>query len=236
MGKVNSLQFAKWNNIVIGKWNTNQLSTLKVGLLSIWEFDETTGTPIDAKGANTMAVQAGSPTINQTGKINKAVYFSGGSKYRINPLNSVVASAGGISLWFNISNYQNYTEMIGCYPYDSNRYIGWYCYQGNFYAYTGSGAQLLVAAANASYLTNRWTHVLSTWDASYFYHYLDGVFIGQTANSLNPPSYIEVGGAAWGGAFMTGYYDQFALWTKTLNAGEVSMVYNSGNGLAYSLW
>src|SRR6056297_3914362 len=53
---------------------------LKNNLISVWEFDETSGTTaFDSNGSNDGTINGA--TINQTGKIDKAFDFDGSNDY-----------------------------------------------------------------------------------------------------------------------------------------------------------
>ncbi|MCB0420814.1 MAG: hypothetical protein KDD61_07450 [Bdellovibrionales bacterium] len=80
--------------------------------------------------------------------------------------------------------------------------------------------------------TDRWSHLLVTYDGTYFKLYLNGAYDGQmsgTPSFGNAPLYIGSGGATSSPAnFFNGEIDEVAIWDKALSAEDIANVYQRG--------
>lgn len=122
----------------------------------------------------------------------------------------------------------------------------------NFLIYIDNGAIKIFSGDGATYNTawntgetvaiDTWAHYVAVRDCSNNteYFYLDGDIVasrsvtycgGATAANNN-----KLMKSASNSNYYDGYLDQTAVWDRAITASEVSQLYNSGSGLAYSSW
>lgn len=225
-------------------------ATLKEGLVSVWELDETSGTTAyDSHGSNDGTITGA--TINQTGKIDKAYSFDGSVDYvQINSNFFTDVSVFTISLWFNSSStFTQEGSIFNKYGTTTSNYIGLHMLYPSpnkgkirFYVRDGSNnyAQIITPL---TYDDDQWYHIVAIKDGNDLYLYIDNIYINTTNTSFssfsfgtNHPLRLGVNSNYTNGAAHKGLIDQTAYWIKALNVSERSTLYNSGNGLAYSSW
>jgi len=229
-------------------------STLKNGLISCWEFEETTGTTAnDSHGSNNL-VRVGA-TVNQPGKTGRAYSFDGNDYLYKNPASMFSALAGvSVSAWVypTLSTSSDYYTIIVSKLHSSwvNPY---YQFQlmvrhGSYKRYEfvvgQSAANKLTVTGNNSYAANTWAFLVGTYDGQTVRIYMNGA-LKYTDSFASPgptggaTSNLYIGDDAdlfanfreWQGKI-----DQVGIWNRALTSDEVSQLYNSGNGLAYTGW
>jgi hypothetical protein len=235
-------------------------TTLKTGLISVWEFEETSGsTTYDSHGSNNLTISSG-VTLNQTGKTGKCFSFNGStgqlatssasdfeglgdfsiaawtySSYATSSNDYRIVFSKTLSTW--VSPY--YQIQLRMRHYNIN---SWECFFGTSNNFAG-------IVQNGVYSTNAWTHVAVTRDAftGDMDIYINGQHMGSptrtqlplTGNTGTASTPIIVGDDAdlvssfynWNGLI-----DQMAVWNKVLSSSEISDLYNSGDGLHYNNW
>ncbi len=231
---------------------------LKNGLISCWEFDETSGTTAyDAHGDNDLTI-AGGATINQTGKINKAYSYDGTN----DQLNLASASdfEGLTGLTVSAWVYSSYTTTRDEYRIIvSKLHSSWespyYQFQlrvrhGAYDRYefvVGSSSTFgLVVSDNDTYLRDQWVHLLGYWhNNGTMKLYVNGTLVDDapsasvTTATGSATSSFTIGDdddAYSGNKNWSGIIDQVAIYNRVLNESEIKALYNSGNGKAYSTW
>jgi len=220
---------------------------LKEGLISCYEFDETSGTTAtDAHGSNDGTVTGA--TINQTGKIDKAYSFDGNDKVTFGTFN---AGTSAMSAFCWVKTSLTSAQMIFTkYDYGSGD-RSW-----NMNMTAAGKLQVYISdngtAAKKIYYTddsindNDWHLVGFTFDSGTLKLWIDGVDAAVTkttddaATSIHQSSkMVGVGFQINNGSYVVSYQgliDQPGLWSKALSTNEISALYNSGNGKAYSTW
>lgn len=233
---------------------------LRDNLVSWWELNETSGTRVDAHGANNLSDN--NTVLYATGKQGNAGDFEAtNSEY----LSIADASQSGLdltttlslSVWVYLESQPatNGTEVI-CGK-DGNNTTG--RSYSLFYRDVGGTKMLTlfvdknggVNASDYDFLNHNvtlsnatWYHVVVTWDGATktAKFYIDGTNVssptgtnvGTLHNSSEP---FGIGayyaGASWGG-FMDGLIDEVGLWARVLTGAEVTTIYNSGSGLNYA--
>lgn len=220
---------------------TNQAetgTTLKTELISAFELDEPSGTTVnDAYGSNN-GTNTGA-TVNQSGLIGQCYLFSAGD-YLTMPWGSGInpyTQDYTINMWVNETAAGGSDDIIwemGVSTGSSDLYIlkdaglNWEFGIQSSSAFTKVGT---IAVATGWHMI---TLVLDSGTASL---YVDAVFsASKSYTSFTAANNMYVG-KEFGGAFeFDGYIDQFAVWSKALTTDELSTLYNSGSGLAYSSW
>jgi len=258
------------NEFSAGK-RTVLLGALKEGLKSVWEFDETSGsTLVDQLGIQNLTKQS-NVTINNTGKIDKCIYFPGASNSATNVFtNSAysslreytvnvwikderIGSAAGAAYYMRSGTDATGFQLFADYrstPYIraiGQNYLGqnwladipaasmptvntWFMVTAtmNIFSKTAKiyrNGTLISTNVIKEYglgaLTNNWT-VTSLVLGTYY----DGLTYDTCIPASDPCSSLH----------MKGFMDQLSIWTRELSPAEISALYNSGNGLAYSNW
>lgn len=228
---------------------TIELTTLKTGLISLWDFDETSGTVVtDSNLAhNGTSVNA---TVNQVGIIDKAYSFNGTSsyinfgdilKFDYNQPQSwsfwvkpSIATAGII-----VCKINNDASGRGYIISFANNYIEFQLFN--------SQTNFLDAYTLSTIPTNAWSHLVVVYDGSAIAanvkFYINGTLCTTSvAKDTLTATTVGVGlltiGKNPNGTpyYCKGLYDQTAVWSKALTQTEVSLLYGSGNGLAFINW
>ena len=119
--------------------------------------------------------------------------------------------------------------------------------QWGYYDSAGTATNLLWNAAGPDIWINNWMHLVGTRDGSDLKFYLNGVLTesitggnGSMHQNISSVAKDEIGSLSKSttipDAFWDGKIDQVASWSTALNQEQVDVLYNSGNGLAYTGW
>jgi len=232
-------------------------SSLLDGIISWWEFDETSGTTAYDSYANNDLTIAGGAIVNQTGKMGAAIYFDSiNDQLNLSSAADFTALSGvTISVWIYstfMSSIDEYRVIVAklhsswASPYYQFmlrvRFGAYKAFEGNI---GGTATNTASTTANNAYQTSTWQHVVLTWDGSDGAHkiYLNGSdATSGTAGTLTgttgtATSNLTVGDETdlfanfrnWAGTI-----DQVIIYNRALTADEVSALNNSGNGVAFS--
>jgi len=242
--------------------NPYMFLSLKEGLISVWELDETSGgTAYDAHGSNNGTIS--NATVNQTGKIDKAYDFNGTSAqvtFNAAPFDfDPLAESYTVSMWVKSSD----PSPTGDAPYVISRRSGsagedypfvWYCLPASsdnltMAVFDGS-TQITVTITGTDVWDGAWHLVTMVVDhsAGYIYAYLDDNSTAEDSAQITFGSYttgyygnhndmvLGTNVAASPTRWYDGLIDQFAIWNVALTTAKISKLYNSNNGLAYTSW
>lgn len=238
---------------------------LKTNLISVWEMDETSGTTVtDSHGSNDGTNY--NCTVNQTGaptNLDKCYYMNGTSAYIDCQDIFDFGDSQDFSIAFWINGTDNVLTNI---PNIVNKRdlsapnVGILCwYEYSTFNVDSSGAErdysivfgLDVGASVFNICTgkNSVPSTLSDW--IHIVLYRSGTTIGIVLDAGTPNTYTNTGITAdisSGSDFLIATmrlknrfygackFDQVAGWDKALTSSEISEIYNSGDGLAYSSW
>lgn len=226
------------------------------GLISCWEFDETSGTTAyDSHGSNDLT-HGGSVQVNQTGKIGKAININTDVSTRT----SASAFAGltycTVSAWTyftgNLTVDRFYTLYAKQHTFYASPYWQFGCWiRGGAYDYYGlsvgnSITNSVETSSVSSVISNAWVHLIMDWDtvSGTMHIYINNVNDTIAGNNLTgtmgtAATPLKIGDdndlhaniLPW-----VGYIDQIAVWNRILSSDERAELYNSGSGLAYTSW
>jgi hypothetical protein len=233
--------------------NNAQAQGLTSGLISVWEFDETSGTIAnDAAGSNHGTIHGA--LINQSGIISTAYQFD--NDYVSIPNTSGQFATGDeltISIWINVANSSVSSDAAICLDATSTGSYKYLIYIAggttsdyvSLYIRTASGvATANYSVADGTLFNGSWHHLTGVYKRSDSTQrlklYLDGnlsassLGYNEPIQSTTNPLVFGKWGSSTGGFY--GKIDQTAVWDRALTASEVSELYNSGNGLPYSAW
>lgn len=215
------------DSAIVANW-----SGLKTGLVSAYEFDETSGT----SAANAVAgAPAGTFTngsfAGTTGKIGKCALLDATDDY-IDLTNNAIYNLTNnfsISMWFKLNSVA------------ANRYLftkggGMYSARINTTAqYRFLASTLTPTAANTTgYFpgTGNWVHVVFTYASGSLKVYENGALketLPFTGNISTDAFSLKLGRYT-GSEIFDGYIDQTLVYSRVLSLSEVQLIYNSGNG------
>lgn len=230
-------------------------TTLKDGLLSVWELDETSGTTAyDSYGSNNGTIVHA--ILNQSGLIDKCYYFDGVSDYvTFGDVLNIGTRDYTISSWIKLAGIQKdsyagntIAHIAGKGILGTNNGCGIYLYNEVFRGQLRDRYTALSVESTTNLNDGLWHHVVATVDrdsSTGFNVYIDNVLentedpTALSSDDLVTSDAFSLGarnsGTSWNYDFF-GNMDQVAVWNKALTSDEVDLLYNSGNGLAYSNW
>ncbi len=208
---------------------TVESNLLKEGLISCWEFDETSGsTAYDAHGTNDGTIT--NCTLNQTGLIGTSFYFNGKSDVRIADVGYEEFS---LSIW-----YYHYSDNLNP-PYA--RIMGMTNFRfevavddaGIIKIYDGGWK-----TTTSAVIEDSWNHIVVAKDVSGYEIYLNNVNIYQrtVTRTISSTEDLIIGDKHSGSEGVKGKLDQAVYYNKKIDTDIISSLYNSGNGKAYSTW
>ena len=225
-------------------------------LVSYWKLDEASGDAIDAHGDNDGTTTG--VTYSDTGIINTGLGFGGdGDRITISDVAELRPGTGAwsISLWFKAADASQASVLYGKWntndPY--NQYIiwigsptsGWSVDSSKRMGYVEIDAyptQAQFWRSDDDVVDGNYHHIVWTRDTSgNITLYVDGdsADITQTLDKGTPPYDIDntedvtIGALNSAASPFTGQVDEIGVWNRELTSGEVTALYNSGDGFAY---
>jgi hypothetical protein len=215
---------------------------------AFWEMESGALTTDATANAQTLT-NVNSLTSSGTGptKVGNYASFSGGTGYFTHADSSALELCGGdfsISFWYYSPATGNQYWMINKRTSSNpgrEYQIG--INGGNlfFAVFDGTTTGFNETTASEPSATT-WHHIVGTYVASSNTNslYIDnGTPTTSTSASITPlagSGTFAIGTRAWsnGTSNFDGRMDQVGLWKRALSSGEVSQLYNSGNGLSYA--
>ncbi|WP_394289173.1 PKD domain-containing protein [Microbacterium sp.] len=205
-----------------------------------WRYGETSGTNVADSGTSGYdGAIAGTVTRNVPGAIagtaNPAITLSGWSN-----VHSVAqfGSPGAFTLetWFRTTSSQG-GKVIGFGDMQSGTSSNYDRHvfmrdNGQLVFGTWTGQENIITSPNA-YNNGQWHHVVATQGSGGMAMYVDGVLVGTNPQTAAQPysGYWRVGGdTTWGSSspFLSGSYDETAVYSRALTATEASQHYGAG--------
>lgn len=217
------------------------------GLRAYYKLDETSGNAFDVSGNGYTLTNIGSAAYTAA-KINNGIDFGAGNTTKSLSISNNLGITGGaitIAGWVklnaeatagqtrmffgqgdstnDVNYYLMYSNAAGVYSLNAKRHKS---------GVSDDGPSVTIAAFG----TSVFHHIALTYDATNVRLYLDGVLIGS------PTASSGVGSSAWVDVFEIGYNsrmsaygesicDEVGVWNRALTADEVSLLWNSGNGV-----
>ena len=231
-----TIMFAVLANSVEAKLSDN--------LMSYYNFEEASGVLIDNNRVKNLSLVGSSNSYVFTGKINNSRYLSNKSTYfyTVNnyPTPFYSSSNYSVSLWA----FRNSTEtedglLFRWNPAINNvRFQNYLCGNTNslrtlFYQPGGGSTP---PSFNCSFMPQGyWTHLVMVMDVTNF---TQSLYVNNTlisVSELQTSSAVEFGVLYLGSQYSSSYsLDETAVWNKSLSPTEISLLWNSGNGLSYT--
>ena len=202
-------------------WNT--------GLVSYWDFEETSGDLLDTIGSNDGTVVGA--LREQPGLLGDAYTFNGSTDY-VNFTFKPGALNGTLSFWVNFSGGGNPAiagHDHGGYNSDFFLKIAGGTEIIDLYMDDGVGSDITIHS-NSAIPTNVWVHVLMVWGGNGLKIYVNGTAQTNTsAVTYIPNSTLMIGAKAESTGFgnpFNGSIDETAYWERALTPSEISDLYD----------
>jgi hypothetical protein len=215
-------------------------SPLLTNLEAYWAFDETSGTNVADSTGNGHDGTATGTTAGVTGIISNGRQFTNNTSDVVTVAHnsSLMSPSFSISLWVYITSdsaqYVRLLEKGGAASTDGYG-LEWNGVADRlaFVIWNGSYAQSLFSPIITM---NAWTHVACIFDGSNSAMYINGgslsesysVTMGTNTHSLLFGKYEPDNAHTLDGTLC-----EIGYWSRTITAGEVTQLYNSGAALAY---
>lgn len=220
-------------DIRLDRWAT-WTGNMSTSILSYYKFENNV---VDELGANN-GVDSGSD--DAAGIVLRGRMFVKASNDYVNIGSNTIDLTDGNATW---NFWSNLTSIV-----DNGKILG-STTTGGYGIYTFSDGRIAFGNIGADeagpsvmkVLTNKWVMITVTYDAS---ANLVTFYINGTADSGGAKAYSTTftagktyyigNGYVVGGTYAwNGIVDEVGVWTRVLSAGEISLLYNSGNGCAY---
>lgn len=219
------------------------------GVISVWECNEASGNLLDSVGGNTLTA-TNSPG-STTGKIGNARSFVRASSQKFDAADSAGTSAGDID--FTLAYWVRFTSLpasMDCVSKDSEvathrEYLTGYTSGSSgrfrflvFDASTGNTSTAILASTFGTPSTGVWYWVVCWHDsvANTLNIQINNGAVDSTSYSSgirDSDSKFTIGARQATGAELNGDMDQVVLKKGIWTDSEKTIIYNSGNGLAY---
>jgi len=224
-------------------------------LLNYWKFDEESGTSAsDEVGSDTFTLSGNNISFGASGKLSRGLYFDGSSSN-----DHAELPAGWVSSDLNIAtiNFWAYITSSGSRQIfnsckSGNAHFQIRCDSGKFAVHMGGfGGGLGMSFSDTTTLSsflNTWLMITAVWSKGVSV----GLYINGSPRStnidygtlslanfpVNPTNKTYIGRDTrhdYDSQTMKGYVDELGVWGKVLSSQEITDLYNSGNGLGYSV-
>ena len=222
---------------------SNTAPSLKSGLVGYWKLDENNGTKIFNSGSlgSTLNGDFGTsaPSWTNNGKIGKALTFNNKKYAVVINNNNLIYTQNGFtySAWIKGSSFAaSYNMFMGQYlPYFDVYNNG---STNKLHMSMNAGGAQRVVDGTTNMTTNRWYHVVATYDSQgYMKVYLDGKLDGTsgpylTPNIGNQNFYLGTWESGLSYPF-DGDIDEVKIYNRALTADEIKQDYNAGSAIQF---
>ena len=219
---------------------------------SVWfKFDGTTTPPTNfgSDSNATITTTTGTPTLNQASDIsNQSVYFDGNAAYQVTGSRTPGVLSDdifSIEFWFKAGSTATYHTFFNLYNSSTGGWINLRAGSaGNveFNYIAGTGKKFVeLKSPSTSLLDNKWHHVVGVRNSTNIYLYVDGSQVatdtyqsGQTFGSTADTGAFQIARREGSvGERLTGYLDEFAIYSQALTSTEIGENYLEGSSFEY---
>lgn len=206
------------------------------GLVSYWKLNEASGNLVDSRDGNN-GTAYGPPTYNQSGVVNSAVFFDGGSDYADCGSDPSVQITSNISIdaWVKPASNANgdFDYIASKLVHASNREgyaLGLWSDNRVAFIVGQSWSNWNMVLSSQALQKDQWYHVAGTYDGANIKIYINGVGDGtQPYNGgiWDSQTSFLIGKRSDGSPY-DGTIDELRLWNRALSPTEVKTAYNLG--------
>jgi len=233
-------------------------ATLGTSLTSYWDLEEASGTRYDLHGSNDLTDVN---TVGQnTGKVGNCANFVHANAECFSSTNNMFGGQAKVSgaMWIYPTSHGTYTDMYYGEYESTGNHRGLLFYRNNESPHNGllqidvsgdgttSNFQIYRTDQAECVTLNTWYHIAFVLDvvAETCTFYVNGSAVDSTKDSstgsittINSSASNTFYVASWDDDgtyhYNDGRIDEAGIWYKELTSGEVSDLYNSGDGLPY---
>ena len=210
-------------------------------LISWWSMDEESGARVDSHGSNDLADN--NTVLYGTGKQSNAADFEKDNGEWLNATDhatiSFVDEDFSLALWVKLETDIN-SEIVTKFDAGDDYEYGFDVAGGvfRFKVTDGGGNSGQVTGLNP--VAGTWYHIVCYHDSA---NNLLGLIVNDgvpdtaaySDGSYDGAADLLVGRRA-DGVYYDGLIDELAMWGKVLASGEITELYNGGDGRAYGYW
>lgn len=205
-------------------------------LISYIDFEETSGTSFNNSvlTSNDASVLSGNITINQLGKIGKAVYTDGTGRISTAEQASLITPAAfSYSFWTKPTTLAD-KELYALFDVSSS----WIAVNLKSTGAVSLHLRSMVSptfdtqtvSVSTPILVNQWNHIVVTYNNVVGKLYVNNVEVvsidyanGFVTTAMDNPQQLWCGAAGF-----VGYFDQTAIWNRVLSTNDMISLYNLG--------
>jgi|GEM_PF-2986415 len=207
---------------------------LKNNLISVWDLD---GDANDSHGSNDAT--AGPGLTYTTGKVGQCGVFTKDTDETLTTGYTAPAATH-----FSVSFWVKYNDSSNLKIYDtddSDNYLSIWCFSDEIRASAHDNTDHLFVNGG-DIADDAWHHVVVVYDNTEveLRIYVDNSLIASDDTAVSGLSInggaVYLGSDGGTGNPFEGNLDQIAIWDKIIDTDDISELYNSGSGLAYSSW
>jgi hypothetical protein len=229
-------------------------SSLLTGLNGYWKLDESSGTTVvDAKGTQngtrTIGVLVSDTIDSKMGYANR--FNAAGDNINI-PYNTNISPKGtafSVSIWFKLDTLPSVLDRAN-YIFQQNNTSSPYGphyidvrKSDNKIVFTtmNTGATAYSVVSTAAISVGVWYHVVAVnrGNGQTLQLYVNGSDVSASAGTFTGTVYEGLSNTCFGNGYtgnsdyFSGTLDSYGIWGRALTSGEVTTLYNSGNGKTY---
>lgn len=220
-------------------------STLNNSLIAVWKLEETSGTRNDSKGTNHLTDN--NTVASATGKLGTAADFEVANSEYLSIADNTDLSTGDIdftfAFWVQLeSKAANMTLVMKQGAAGTREYAVTYLLSSDRFRFAVSNDGTATTTINADALgvpsTATWYFVVVWHDATA--NTINIKINDGTTNSVSHTTGVfdgtvafTMGATATPNTYHDGLLDNVYFWKRVLTAGEMTELYNSGNGKDY---
>ncbi len=225
--------------------------TLLTNLVAYWKLDESSGNASDSSGGG-FTLTNNNTVAYVSAKINNGADFgtANSNKNLVNTTRTgTVNMDRSISMWIKINTDltggDTYTDVFEWAYGSSSNFVGYqvgYIRESSVNAFRVNRDRGCVGGESVKFngptASGGFYHVVMTVSSNTMSLYVNNSFVSSIAlntgnGSCNSQDGFYVGSNRVGSGFSSVTVDEVGVWSKALTAGEITQLYNSGNGLSY---
>jgi len=216
-----------------GVWeakNTTEFTIESLGLISYYKFDGATGlVALDSIGSNNGTISG--VTRNVTGIINMSFDFESSDPDFVDLNTAVLPTSASdnftISAWVNPESFNGTeTSIVNQNSGGAGRLILNLDGAGKVRMFIAGSSVITTTAIDSG----SWSHVVATREGTNVSLWVNNTHIGSFSEGAGIDNTdTEIGRGSSAGNYFDGLIDEVAFWNESINASEISEIYNSGS-------